>query len=276
MHDFRLLGRSLFMVSLLALASVSGACTSSTSSSNAVANEAGVATQPTSATLFSSSVTSVDFEIDYQTNAAPYTGSAGRYSDVWQIMGDNVARVFLKTPKTVTLPNTLDKMQELTDISGTSFTSDQILSIAAEHRDTPSSGSLASFYIVFLNGYYDDGTGPQDQVIGVSIGQTGVIAIFKPVITATESFFVGVSRYVEQSTLVHEFGHAIGLVNNGLPLQTPHQDTAHGNHCLNDKCVMFWENEGAESAATFAQQTLATGSDILFGSECLDDIDAAN
>ena len=29
---------------------------------------------------------------------------------------------------------------------------------------------------------------------------------------------------VEQSTIVHEIGHAIGLVNNGVPATTAHHD----------------------------------------------------
>jgi hypothetical protein len=100
--------------------------------------------------------------------------------------------------------------------------------------------------------------------------------MFKPVIRSSvgRDGSTSVARFVEQSTLIHEFGHAIGLVNHGMRLTTMHQDTAHGAHCTNDKCTMFWANEGAVSASKFARQYVITGSEILYGAECLADIDA--
>ncbi|HEX7665462.1 MAG TPA: hypothetical protein VF407_13145 [Polyangiaceae bacterium] len=229
--------------------------------------------QPSSATLFSPAITDVSIEIDYAKDAAPYTGSAGTTSDVFTIMGDNVARIFQNAPKHVTIPSTLDQMQELDDVTATSFTNDAILAIATAHRDQKNTASTATFYIVFVNGYYDQGQGPDHGIIGVSLGDTGVIAMFKPVIAGTQSTLPGTPQYVEQSTLVHEFGHAVGLVNNGITMTTPHQDSAHGAHCTNTKCTMYWENEGASAATQFALDHFLGGSDILFGDECLADLD---
>lgn len=232
--------------------------------------------QPSALDVLSPGVTAVSIEVDYATNAAPYVGSGGfGQGDTWQITEDNLARIFQKSPKTLSVPHTLDKMQALTDVSGSTYTTDQILSIAKSHRDTsPSSGAAASFYILFLDGYLSDSGGTEMNVIGVSIGNTGVIAMFKPVIASAGTGLGGSAMNLEQSTLVHELGHALGLVNNGVALTTQHQDTAHGAHCTNTKCIMYWENEGESSAAAFAQQALAGGSDILYGAECLADIDA--
>jgi len=36
----------------------------------------------------------------------------------------------------------------------------------------------------------------------------------------------------------HEFGHNLGLVNNGTPMEEDHHDEANGPHCTNDQCVM--------------------------------------
>lgn len=45
---------------------------------------------------------------------------------------------------------------------------------------------------------------------------------------------------VERVTLLHEAGHAMGLVNNGLPMVTDHEDDAHAGHSSNEASVMYW------------------------------------
>lgn len=51
-----------------------------------------------------------------------------------------------------------------------------------------------------------------------------------------------VSRFtIETYLLQHEFGHLLGLVNGGTSMQNPHQDEAHGNHCTNPQCLMYWK-----------------------------------
>lgn len=106
-------------------------------------------------------------------------------------------------------------------------------------------------------------------MLGVSIGDTGVIAMFKPVIEGAQA-----ARYVEQTTLVHEVGHAIGLVENGIPARGGHHDAAHGAHCNNRDCVMHYLNEGAAELAGFVGRFVESGDAVVFGPECLADIDA--
>lgn len=44
---------------------------------------------------------------------------------------------------------------------------------------------------------------------------------------------------VERSVLVHEAGHVIGLVNNGLPMVRPHEDPQDRHHSANSASVMW-------------------------------------
>jgi hypothetical protein len=78
-------------------------------------------------------------------------------------------------------------------------------------------------------------------------------------------------KYVEQVTLIHEIGHAIGLVNNGLPMVEAHQDADHGAHCNNPDCVMYWANEGPNDMLKFAQNASMNQATIIFDSKCLND-----
>ena len=246
-------------------------CSSSGEGTGASASTSTIA--PSS--VFAKSVTAVIVEVDYATNAAPYVGAVGRQPDLWQVTADNLARVFRGSSKAITLPHTLDEMQELTEVGAGNFTSQALLDIAAKHRDQLATTTTATYYVVFVDGYFDDGTGPQTDVLGISIGDTGVVGMFKPVIASTETSVGAVSKFVEQTTLVHELGHAVGLVNNGISMQAAHQDTDHGHHCTNGKCTMYWANEGTASAISFARSIAQTGSTVLFDDACLADIDAA-
>ena len=107
----------------------------------------------------------------------------------------------------------------------------------------------------------------------MSIGTTTVIALFKPVIDSA-AVLDDTRAFVEQTTLVHEFGHGVGLVNNGIPNLADHHDAEHGAHCADDRCVMYWAVEGPADVAQFVQQVVTTGDVTLWGSDCLDDVAA--
>jgi len=223
---------------------------------------------------FAASVTGVTLEVDYARGAEPYTGTTSKGGAVWQLFASNAEKLFETRGKKLTIPASLDQMEALDDVTGEDFTAEQILAIAARHRGVASSQGEAAYYALWLGGYFRDATGVRSDVLGVSLGTTRVIAMFKPVISGAGAT-KGVDRFVEQGTLIHEFGHAVGLVNNGVPMVAPHQDADHGAHCSNDACVMYWANEGAADLLQFVNRYIATGDATMFGEECLADARAA-
>src|SRR5207237_5065751 len=48
---------------------------------------------------------------------------------------------------------------------------------------------------------------------------------------------------LEATVLEHEIGHLLGLTDVGSPMQTPHKDATHGNHCDNSNCLMYYAAE---------------------------------
>ncbi|MGI8601296.1 MAG: hypothetical protein ACR2KB_18720 [Chitinophagaceae bacterium] len=40
-----------------------------------------------------------------------------------------------------------------------------------------------------------------------------------------------------------EFGHLLGLVDQGTPMQQPHKDHENGSHCDNPSCLMYYAVE---------------------------------
>ncbi len=237
--------------------------------------------QPPASALFSGQFETIEVEVDYMAGAEPFTGSAGALGDLWQIFGDNAARLFEGTGSVVKFPSNINEMEEVDVAPAESFTASAILAIAQDHRDLLNTPERATFYALWLDGFFKDNEGAVRQdVLGVSIGDTGVIAMFKPVIeSASSPRFDGVARFVEQTTLVHEFGHAAGLVNRGVPLTSDHHDAEHGAHCDDDRCVMFFANEGVADLRDFVLDFVVNGDTVVFGDECLADaralIDAA-
>lgn len=256
--------------------SASANTSASTQGGSASTSSGGGAHQPTSEELFSASTKNIVIEVDYAAGVPPYTGNILLFGDTWGLFKTNAERLFQGAGKALTIPTELSQMEELTDVEGTEFKGDAILDIAAAHRDKVSEGDTATFYFVWLDGYYHDGEAVRQDVLGVSLGGTGVIAMFKPVIEGTG---VGpgsnIEKYVEQATLVHEFGHAIGLVNNGLTLTSAHQDEPHGAHCTDQGCVMYYAIEGAPGAVDFAGKAVKGEDTVLFAGDCLADVDAA-
>jgi predicted Zn-dependent protease len=222
--------------------------------------------------IFGAGVTEVTLEIDYQTGAAPFTGRSGLTGDTWDMFKNNATRLFKQaSPRTLTIPTTLAQMEELTDLTKTDLSAQDLLDLAAAHREGTSTAAHRRFYVVFLDARFRDKDDQvRDDVLGVSIGDTGVIAMFKPVINST-----GSARLIEQTTLVHELGHALGLVNNGITLTSTHHDAEHGAHCSNRDCIMYYLNESASGIEGFVGGLLGGDAPIVFGAECLQDVDAA-
>lgn len=255
-------------------ASDAGAPPSDSPSDAADDTAGGTDRQPPASVLFSPATRRVVLEVDYAPGAEPYTGATGRLGSIWDIFRDNAAAIF-DGKKEVVYPSTLAEMEQLDDVAGTRFGTADILAIAARHRSMPSGGDTVTFYVVFVDGLYVDAEGSeQPHILGVSVGTTGVIAMFKPTIAATASRGTTTPRFVEQSTLVHELGHAVGLVDLGVPATTAHVDSDHPHHCSSTSCVMYWANEGSKDAADFVQQFMDTGNRVMFGAECLEDIRA--
>jgi hypothetical protein len=224
------------------------------------------------ASVFDPSITKVVVEIDYESGKEPYTGPIVGFGDTFEPTQTNIDRLFAGK-KMLTIPTTLAAMEDVGSIDDEELTVQDIQALAAMHRNVHNSETTRSYYVIFVSGYFADANGPNPFVLGVSIGDT--VAMFKDVINTTNVVVApNVVRYVEQSTLIHELAHSIGLVDNGIAMATPHEDATHAPHCDNRDCVMFWQNDGSQDAAQFAQQKLLTGSSILFDAHCLADVDA--
>ena len=118
------------------------------------------------------------------------------------------------------------------------------------HFDARSSGGTAAIHLVFVDGRYEDGI-----VLGATLSretrsgdvvETGPIFIFSDAIrdgcTPLNGCLTGADS-IFRAVTVHEFGHAIGLVNNGIGMVRDHEDDANPGHSTNRDSVMYYAVE---------------------------------
>lgn len=212
-------------------------------------------------------------DVFYEPGAEPYVGTTAGGRNYWSFLEDNLKALFDGRSVTINVYKTLETMNALSAQNKSSWSALQIVDLGNANQKSSANSSEIHFSIFFLNGYAVGSDGQVNQnTIGFSVTGTRFIAMFKDVIRSTGSTQVAiVPKYVEQSTLIHEMGHALGLVNNGLTLTSSHHDSTHGAHCSNTNCVMYYLNEGKSDAQSFAQQLISSGSTIMFDSACLND-----
>ena len=231
---------------------------------------------------FFSTMEKLTVEVAYEPNAEPYTGQFGAPAPptffgraYWDITEENLKSLFEGRPKavTVTVPKALADMGALPAQNQTGWSAEEIKVLWEAHRKNTSTATHAYLFVAFLPGNFEQDGQIKNGVLGVHLGGLPVMAVFKDVVKSASIglFSEQIRRYVEQATVVHELGHALGLVNNGTPMVKPHQDTEHGAHCTNTDCVMYWQNEGTSGLVNFVVAAEKSGSLVLFKEECLAD-----
>lgn len=150
-----------------------------------------------------------------------------------------------KTEVTLLVEETLpDKPQR--------WTGDALVALEREVRTTPHEAPTALLHVLYPAGTYE-----RDGVAGVTIGGValGPAVVFldtlRDIRIETDAGPLpplaqpqGAVEVLERATLLHEAGHAIGLVNNGLDMVRPHEDTANEGglkHSKNPESVMYWK-----------------------------------
>jgi hypothetical protein len=131
-------------------------------------------------------------------------------------------------------------------------------------------------HVLFVDGRYGSDAG---TVLGLAWEQQ-TIAIFRQSLDeqcggGTPLFGDTLCADAELAIWVHEVGHVIGLVDNGLPMTTNHEDGQHPAHDVSQDCVMYWAYEGDALISKLQDQLLGTGDTSLdFCPHCLADIAA--
>lgn len=118
------------------------------------------------------------------------------------------------------------------------------------HRGTFTEDGTLAAYFLFLDAAFEQG-----NVLGIAYFNTSM-ALFEQVIRDnTGGIGQPETELIETTTTRHEFGHILGLVNNGAPMQgsqdgpDDHHDEANGAHCTVEGSLMYFQVETTDFLA---------------------------
>ena len=110
-----------------------------------------------------------------------------------------------------------------------------------QNRSVFTQGNIITVYIILANAPFEE-----EGVLATSYWNTS-FALFGSTLYQSSGASGQVSRPKLLTTLLqHEFGHLLGLVGQGSPMQVNHRDEENGAHCDNQSCLMFYGIETAE------------------------------
>ena len=165
-------------------------------------------------------------------------------------------------PRQAAIDHLVAVMQDLTDkpggitvvhgatlpAPGHPLTVDDVRALEDQGRTRFSFGDTAVFYYLVVSDPSALDTSSA-QVLGLAHRAASMV-VFQGTIDKDSGGIGQPSPDVVESTVVaHEFGHVLGLVNLGAPMQTAHEDGAHPGHDVDQSCVMYWANNSSQLVA---------------------------
>lgn len=126
--------------------------------------------------------------------------------------------------------------------TGSPFTIQDIRDIEDEHRTIYTEGTDIALYVFFSNGN-DSGDTSNSFTLGTAYQNTSIVVYQKTLQELTINDPISVLQNLEASTLNHEMGHILGLVNILEDDIHPenHEDEDHNKHCVVEDCLMYFE-----------------------------------
>ncbi|SMO77768.1 hypothetical protein [Gracilimonas mengyeensis] len=150
-----------------------------------------------------------------------------------------------------------DEIDSLTDFYGRN----EMAIAENRHRDMFTEGKTLATYVLYMNGKVAASS------IGGSTFYNTSMAVFPEFLTTIADT---VSAYTADELIsyvtVHEFGHKLGLVDIGSPMQEPHAFRNARGHCSDSTCVM-WPTITEASFERYKSDTT-----FGLGSLCLQDL----
>ena len=192
---------------------------------------------------------SLTIEIQYMPGYAPDNSSV------------NALKFFLN--QYLNKPNGIQVVEEPIPSSGkTTLTLNDIEDIEKKYRTVFTGNNQIGVHILITDGKYD-----VSDIFANSYWNTSICVFGKTVFDNS-----GNAGQITRSQLFtvlfeHEFGHLLGLVNQGSPMQTNHQDVANGAHCTNKNCLMYYDIETASAGGSI-------GNIPSLDSNCITDLKA--
>lgn len=201
--------------------------------------------------LSASQYTSVIIEVQYMTGFAP---DAAALTHIQNMLASVVNK-----PGGITIIT-----KEIPAAANTTLSLNEVVNIEKQNRTAFTSGSQLALYILYTNGDYTE-----NSVLGVAYKNTSCVLFGKKINDNSGAIGQASRTKLVATVAEHELGHLLGLVDLGSPMQTAHKDGAHGNHCTNSNCLMYYATETSDIFGF-----LITGNIPSFDANCKADLTA--
>lgn len=220
------------------------------------------------AALFSDSVGSFEVMVFYEVGATPYVGNiTGTSTNIWELTKSSFTALFNNhVGRFIFVPNIIGQMIQIPDQNKTSWSQSELFKLGDQYAPDLMHQGDARLSIIFLNGSYN-GNG---DILGTHIRGTQFAFVFKDNVAAAGGD-AKAQAYIEQAAVVHNLGHASGLVNNGVPMVGNYEDPQNPHHNKNPQCVMNAMIDSRMQALGALATAISSNRLILFGSEPLVD-----
>ncbi len=143
-----------------------------------------------------------------------------------------------------------------------SYDLDALQKIEKDHRSEYSKNNKLVAFIFFADAPYSAG-----DVLGLAYGTTSCAIFEKTVMDNSGGIGQPTKTVLETTVLEHEYGHLMGLVDNGSDMVTAH--SADGHHCDNSDCLMYYAVETLDFIGN-----LAGGEIPELDAHCISDLQA--
>lgn len=162
---------------------------------------------------------------------------------------DSLANVSKKT----TITWSANEEASLVDPGHTWNVTRDLVPAEAATRRTMDATDVVVLRVLYVGGKYE-----RDGVAGVTLAPGGPATIFLDTLRQT-SVQSGLPPLplpqqsvdiLERSTLLHESSHAMGLVNDGIPMVKDHEDKQNPGHSSDPKSVMYWKVDSVNALRT--------------------------
>ncbi|MCB0395390.1 MAG: membrane metalloprotease [Flavobacteriales bacterium] len=186
--------------------------------------------------------TKLNVEVQYVTGFAPTAATIANLKSFLE--------KYLNKPGGIAIVQT-----EVSSSGKSVYTIDDVKAIETAHRSQKTDGSTLTAYFLFADGDYAGNAG-SSKVLGIAYGNSSMVIFEKTIRDFSGGLTQPSVTTLESAVVHHEFGHILGLVNNGTPMQTAHQDAANGKHCDDKNCLMYYATETSDVVANLVGGTI--------------------
>lgn len=115
---------------------------------------------------------------------------------------------------------------------------DDINALEKKYRTIFTTDSSLGVFALYAGSDYTD-----SNVLGIAYKNTSLCLFGKTIADHSGGLGQASRTKLTATIMEHEFGHLLGLVGNGSPMQTPHEDSDHAHHCNDEHCLMYYATE---------------------------------